>query len=345
MADVIEVAPDDTLDTLLGRLGAGMQPVVLWVPRGNTLMRRMESYQALKEATRKSRASLRVLSPDARVVGMAMVFGLEAETAAQPPGTGAAPSASPAPEPTTAVDMPPRGRDAGDESPTIAAAPPAPQPAPSAPSAGSQPGAAAGDGSVSESDWLFSGDLDLSGVLLGDDQAGARSSTPPADVRLTDGFALLGSVPAAPAAAAGGPSDVTVPLAASAMAPLPDPIAVTPPAPHATPAADAAGDQPLATPAAGEDPERPMTFAEWLALQKRQAAASAAPVDVDLTKLPGWLQPGGSAAPAPSSATSTGSTADPRPLTGAPATLRCPHCGKELDKNEMLALLAQMWGG
>jgi hypothetical protein len=89
----------------------------------------------------------------------------------------------------------------------------------------------------------------------------------------------------------------------------------------------------------------PMSFAEWLALQGSGTGAgttAAAPPPVDLANLPAWMRPEPPASAAKDASTPPG---PPRPPTaGRKGVLRCPHCGEELDKEEMLRMLAEVWG-
>jgi hypothetical protein len=62
---------------------------------------------------------------------------------------------------------------------------------------------------------------------------------------------------------------------------------------------------------------------------------------VDLANLPAWMRP---EPPAPA-AQGASTPARPRPpAAGRKGVLRCPHCGEELDKEEMLRMLAEVWG-
>ncbi|HMA37850.1 MAG TPA: hypothetical protein VKY74_25590 [Chloroflexia bacterium] len=429
MADLLRVQPDDTLDGLLAEItkrhsSGGDAPVTLWVPRGVTLLRQMESYQALRDAAKRGGMRLKILSPDARVVGMAMVFGIDASTVSPFADDQAAAAATPAPPPSS----PPAASEAARPAPAEP-----PPPAPGRPVAASVPVPAA---EVSETDWLFSGELNLGEILADDDTDTARSATPPPDVVIAGRGAAPEAPPPRPdpaprAAPAGPPGDPAaapapgdggadldwltsgvdlealareslnpaaiplppdtgdVPAPSMAPPPGPEPVAatlelidpfagelgaiapfmpdldtITPFTPDAAP-----GDAGASSDAGGglrsllgiveeEEGGQPMSFAEWLALQSQSAevahpdAPPAAPANLDLSHLPEWLRPGAPAGKAPG----PGPTAPvlPPPAAGAPPpapphdttpVLRCPHCGNELDKDEMLRLLAQLWSG
>ncbi|HET7077211.1 MAG TPA: hypothetical protein VFM49_07135 [Chloroflexia bacterium] len=226
MADIIPVLPDETIDSLLtkitARAGSGpAEPVLLWVPRGVRILHQMEDFQALKGVMRRQGVQITILSPDARVVGLGKVFGVEAETAAQPPGPAAveiarppvpgpspAPADSPgapdarsavagAPRPGTAPLPPPAAPPAAPRRPITS---PLPTPAPAVPPA---PEPAPG---LSETDWLLGdgGNLD---ALLNDAQDTGRSATPPPDVLLPGMAPRTAPPPAASAPDAAGPSD------------------------------------------------------------------------------------------------------------------------------------------
>ena len=479
MAEMIEVQPEHTLADLLALIAARhaadpAQPVILAVPRGIALLRQMESYQAFKEATKHNDLRLKIRSPDARVVGLALVFGIDAETVAAPPGSGpgtrplVAPPTMP-PVASPAVALPPTLPPAPVASPAVAlppALPPTPvaaaaespvglplpsgagAPAAAAPAAeprsvaqqgysfpGQYPAATApAEGPLSETDWLFGGDVDLDYILRDDAAADTRSATPPPDVALPGGLPPGLGRPAAPppppsapiipavvadpttptddltwlttgvdfAALAGGslnPHAVLVAAGDSLIAPSGSPDAVSPALPPDLPPAPATLDladefgavaafDPFAPelgavvpfapdgasllPAGGgslgdlllggddEEDAPAMSFSEWLALQKSSVAERTglpAASDVDLSNLPSWLRPLPAAAVPPvppdlpvAAALSPlelpppSPVAPPVPPLAPKGTLRCPHCGEALDPEEMLRLLAQVWG-
>ncbi len=205
MAEMIEVQPEHTLPQLLALIATRQvadptAPVVLWVPRGIPLLRQMESYQAFKEATKHDGLHLKILSPDARVVGLALVFGLEAETLTTT--SGLHPGTRPLVEPPTMPLSPPVARmpepSRGQGVTERPAASPADAPPGDSATAGSvpPPAAAAAPVELSETDWLF-GDVDVDYILRDVDAPDTRSATPPADVALPAGLpAGLGRAPA-----------------------------------------------------------------------------------------------------------------------------------------------------
>jgi hypothetical protein len=203
VADIIQVLPDETIDglvakvTALARSGPG-EPVLLWVPRGIAILHQMEDFQALKGVMRGQGVQIKILSPDARVVGLGKVFGVEAETTSHLPGTAPADAtrpAAPVPAPAPpAAPVPPPSAGARRPSTTplpAAAAPPAAPPAPPrrsttsplpspAPAAPPEPEVPPG---VSETDWLLGAEGNLD-ALLDDTEHTGRSPTPPPDVLL-----------------------------------------------------------------------------------------------------------------------------------------------------------------
>ena len=264
MADIIPVLPDETIDSLLTKItaragSAPAEPVLLWVPRGVRILHQMEDFQALNRAMHRQGVQIKILSPDARVVGLGKVFGVEAETATQPPGPAAAETAlPPAPDPAPAPAVPSGAPDvpspfAGAPRPGTAplptpAAPPAapprrpttsPLPAPAVPPA---PEPAPG---LSETDWLL-GDGGSLDALLNDAGDTGRSTTPPPDV-LLPGMAP----PAAPAPTAAAAPDPAGPSDADWLTAGLDLEALTAESlnPAARPAPPPA-DQPVAPPAA-----------------------------------------------------------------------------------------------
>ncbi|MDQ2808914.1 MAG: hypothetical protein M3Z04_18720 [Chloroflexota bacterium] len=191
MAEMIEVKPEHTLPELLALIAARHAadptlPVILAVPRGIALLRQMESYQTFKEATKHNDLRLQILSPDARVVGLALVFGIDAETVAAPPVSGL--GTRPLVELSTRLAVAPPVIPPPATAP-VPVAPPVESPvaAPLRAEATASTGPLAED-QLSETDWLFGGDVDLEGILRDTAAPDTRSATPPPDVALSGSF-------------------------------------------------------------------------------------------------------------------------------------------------------------
>jgi hypothetical protein len=149
-----------------------------------------------------------------------------------------------------------------------------------------------------------------------------------------------------PPAAPPAQSRTTDPFAASFEQVPPFYMDATPPAaPPPAPPADSFSLSDLLQATEEEGGGPPMSFADWLALQGSGSAARAGspapPPDVDLDNLPAWMRP---EPPASKEAAALPVPPAAPGLAGRKGILRCPHCGEELDKEEMLRMLAEVWG-
>ena len=290
MAEVIEVGPGDTLADLLAALerrdGAATDRVLLWVPRGLKLLRQMEDYQALKEANRRAGVQVKILSPDARIVGMALVFGFDAEIATSPTAVeihpGHARRARPGTTPFPDLDTPPPAQPAPPARPGPGAAeaaagdrmapPPVEAPPAGRPPTVAPPPVAPGQNAFADDDWLFGGGVDLSAILAEPDPTGARSETPPPDVLASLGpSSFVGPAAPPPAPAVSAPPPVAP--VADPLPPLPRdlewlsgaaglfvPASESPPAPAIPSAPLQPPAPPGPPPAAGDVPPLPSPF-------------------------------------------------------------------------------------
>jgi hypothetical protein len=213
----------------------------------------------------------------------------------------------------------------------MAAPPSAPPVAPAAPPA-TLPQTTGAE--TAETDWLTAG-LDLQAIAAESLNPNARPAPPPAD-------SFGPPPPAAPPAR----SETSDPFAASFEQVAPFYIdAPLPVAPPPAPPADSFSLSDLLQATEEEGGGPPMSFADWLALQGSGSAARAGspapPPDVDLDNLPAWMRP-----EPPASKDASAPPVPPAALTpaGRKGILRCPHCGEELDKEEMLRMLAEVWG-
>jgi hypothetical protein len=200
---------------------------------------------------------------------------------------------------------------------------------------------------TADTNWLTAG-LDLEALAAESLNPDVLTAPPPGDA--------TGRPPAArPADPFAGapvtPPDLPVtPSASPARPAAADPFAASfeqvPPfymdaAPPPAPPADSFSLSDLLQATEEEGGGPPMSFADWLALQGSGSAAragsTAPPPPVDLDNLPAWMRPEPPAAAPPSPSAAPVSA-------GRKGVLRCPHCGEELDKEEMLRMLAEVWG-
>jgi hypothetical protein len=346
VADIIQVLPDETIDSLVTQVtaraaSAPSEPVLLWVPRGVRVLHQMEDFQALNRVMRGQGVQIKILSPDARVVGLGKVFGVDAETAAQPPGPAAAeparpsaPGAAPAGPPNTTPAPPP---STGAQRPGTAPLPPAaplattpprrpttsPLPVPASQEAPATPPEPVTAPGISETDWLLGegGNLD---ALLNDAEDTGRSATPPPDV-LLPGLAPFAGPPLT--VSAGPPSTIPAPddsassetdwltegldleaLAAESLNPdvLPAP-----------PAADSAFAPP-ATPAANEAPAAPFAGAPVPPPYLPSAGPPAIdPFTASFEQVPPFYMDPEPPAPAPTAASPAAPAAPSAPLVAS----------------------------